>query len=172
MLIQARPIAGARRTPARRIAPRSRRLTQDALIAIAAVGCGSADPNRLPVAGTVTVDGRPLDAGTITFLPVEGGPPASVTIEAGTFAIDAGSGPGSGPCQVEVVAIQPTGRTIPSPDDPAAIIEEVHNVIPARYNIRTELSVQVTDPATNEFQFALSSRDEPTRATVPGRFRR
>ena len=41
------------------------------LIAVAVTGCGKAGPKMAPVSGTVTVDGVPLTAGQVTFVPVD-----------------------------------------------------------------------------------------------------
>ena len=41
------------------------------LIAYAVTGCGKSGPKTVPVSGTVTVDGAPLNAGQVTFFPVD-----------------------------------------------------------------------------------------------------
>lgn len=45
------------------------------IVAIAALsGCGSEGPSLVPVSGTVTINGRPLDGAQIEFLPEDQGP--------------------------------------------------------------------------------------------------
>jgi hypothetical protein len=130
-----------------------------------AAGCGGeAGPPRRPVSGAITLDGKPLDAGTITFLPAEGGIPATAELLAGSFATDRTRGPTPGPYRVEIVSVRPTGKRIPHPDLPSETIEEVCNVIPQRYNVRSELQVEVKPEGENQFTFALSSSQERDRA--------
>jgi len=70
------------------------------LVAMAvAAGCGQRD--RFNVVGTVTFAGKPVPAGTVTFLPVGSAPPGRVagscSILAGKYATRSGRSPGSGP---------------------------------------------------------------------------
>ena len=68
-----------------------------ALAVMLASGCaGESGPPRLPVSGKVTLDGKPLPSGTITFLPTGKGEAASGPIADGSFAVEPvrGSGPG------------------------------------------------------------------------------
>lgn len=70
------------------------------LVAMAvAAGCGQRD--RFNVVGTVTFAGKPVPAGTVTFLPVGSVPPGRVagscSIRSGKYATRNGRSPGSGP---------------------------------------------------------------------------
>ena len=128
-------------------------------VSLLGIGCGApAGPARQPVAGTVTLDGKPLDSGTITFLPSEGGPGAFGPIQAGAFQFSAADGPPAGRYRVEIVAVKPTGKQIPDPDGLAGTIAEVRNTIPPRYNARTELEAEVKADTSNAFPFQLSTR--------------
>jgi hypothetical protein len=60
--------------------------------------------------------------------------------------------------------VRPTGKRVASPDGRAATIEEVRNVVPARYNVQTQLQVEVKPDGENTFEFALSSRNERNRS--------
>jgi hypothetical protein len=110
----------------------------------------------------VTLDGKPLPSGTITFLPADQGPAASAELSEGGYRIDRDAGPAPGRYTVEIVAVQPTGRRIRHPDLPSETTEEVRNVIPQQYNARTQLQVDVKPDAENRFDFELSSRQEPS----------
>lgn len=135
-----------------------------AALALTAAGCGApAGPARQPVAGTVTLDGKPLDSGTITFLPDDGGPGAFGPIHAGTYQFSAADGPPPGRYRVEIVDPRPTGKQVPDPDAPSGTVAEVRNAIPPRYNARTELEAVVVDTADNSFPFDLSTRKAPFR---------
>ena len=134
-------------------------------------GCGGeSGPPRLPVSGRVTLDGQPLSTGAVTLIPTGDGPAVGGTIEGGTFAVDRSEGPGPGTYKVEIISVQPTGKTITSPDDPTAKIDEVRNVIPVRYNVETRLEAEVKPDGENAFQFELSSREDSARGRrVAGR---
>ncbi len=133
------------------------------IVLLFATGCGGeSGPSRQPVVGSVTLDGKPLPSGTITFLPSDQGPAASAELSEGGYRIDRDAGPAPGHYTVEIVAVQPTGRRIRHPDLPSETTEEVRNVIPQQYNARTQLQVDVKPDAENRFDFELSSRQEPS----------
>ncbi len=138
-----------------------------AAIAAIAAGCGGGDgrPPQVPVAGTVTVDGAPLPAGTVVFVPIEGtpGPRVSGAIAAGEYAIPAAVGPVAGVYRVEIVATAPDGPAGDaelSPAELAALRKAPPprtKPLPAVYNTRSELRAAVTADA-NRFDFALTRR--------------
>ena len=69
------------------------------LVLVSASGCRqSSGPNRLEVHGKVVQDGKPLETGTISFLPAEGvtGPAASTLIEKGIYKFTKDDGPVAG----------------------------------------------------------------------------
>jgi hypothetical protein len=84
-----------------------------ALLAALAAGCGRPSAN---LSGEVTYDGRPVESGTITFLPADGkGPTAGATVTDGRYAVRRVV---PGPKTVTVRAF-PAGATSHSPDDMA-----------------------------------------------------
>lgn len=53
-----------------------------------AAGCGSGNPSTVPVKGTVTLNGNPVDGASVTFVPEAGGRPATGTTDAsGQFTL-------------------------------------------------------------------------------------
>lgn len=129
-------------------------------------GCGSEPgPPRVPVAGEVRLDGAPLPSGTITFAPVDGNAGAFGEVKDGAFRFGAADGPSPGLHTVEVVAVRPTGRKVASPDLPGETEDEARNVIPPRYNARTELRAEVRPGSENTFRFDLTSRTRSRPAT-------
>jgi hypothetical protein len=64
------------------------------------------------VSGTITVDGAPVDAGTISMQPVDegSGSPAGGAIQDGKFQVAARDGISSGKYRVQVQASKKTGR--------------------------------------------------------------
>jgi len=57
-------------------------------VLLCTAGCGSNRPKLVPVKGTVTVDGKPIEGALVTFLPQFAGQPAiGTTIADGTFTL-------------------------------------------------------------------------------------
>ena len=126
-------------------------------------GCGSQNPHsRLPVSGTVSFDGAPLDQGLISFEPQPGAKAvvnATATIAGGKYELPAEAGltPGS-----YTVAISSRPPAPPLPSDPVKAMEEASKPapaerLPARYNANTELKATVTEAGPNKFDFDLKS---------------
>ena len=81
-----------------------------ATLGVTLCGCGDTGPRRVPVAGTVTVDGALLEKGTIQFSPVDNsGPMVAVTVDSGSFQVPADSGPIAGECKVNVLVQKDLG---------------------------------------------------------------
>lgn len=134
-------------------------------LTLLATGCSEEQKTpQFPVSGNVTYDGKPLEKGSISFLPSAAGPAATAPIEEGTFSIDRSFGPGQGAYKVEIVSVQSTGKQVASPDDPSLTIEETRNIIPTRYNARSELMVQVQAGDDNSYKFDISSKEPKARA--------
>jgi hypothetical protein len=123
-------------------------------------GCGSRGGNRAAVSGAVTFDGQPVDGGAIVFLPQGDGPAdrpkSGAGIEAGRYAIPAEKGPAPGKYRVEIRWPRPTGKQIPS-DDPPNLMDETRQVIPDKFNSRSELTCDV-QPGKNNFDFPLTTK--------------
>ncbi|WP_165246353.1 hypothetical protein [Paludisphaera soli] len=140
------------------------RLVPAALVVAAVVGCGdSSEPPRLPVSGKVTLDGKPLPAGQLTFVPLDGRTASVAEVRDGAFQTDGSTGPAPGRYQVEIYAVESTGKTIPSPDIPGATIEEERDLVPERYNVKSELTAEVKPDGDNAYEFALTSQAPAAR---------
>ena len=127
-----------------------------------AVGCDSgADGSRSAVSGTVKLDGKPLPAGSIIFHPTDRGSAARAELSEGSYHIDRREGLEAGRYTVEIVAVQPTGKKVPHPDLPSETIDEVRNIIPERYNTRSELQVDIEAGKEKLFDVDLDSRPAP-----------
>ena len=78
--------------------------------AACAAGCSDGLPQRVPVGGTVTIDGAPLTRGSIMFI-TQGGRPAGGSVDSqGHFQLscyDKGDGATLGLHQVKVTAVEP-----------------------------------------------------------------
>jgi hypothetical protein len=114
-----------------------------------AAGCGSAGPTTYPVSGTVTLDGRPLEAGDIYFYPLDPNTSAeSGKIKAGRFALRAKAGKH----RVEIRA----SRVVPGKKTPMGgpVKEEF---LARRYNDASILTAEVRAQGDNHFEFPLKS---------------
>jgi hypothetical protein len=123
------------------------------LVALLAAGC-SGTPGTVPVRGTVTVDGRPAPDGSIRFTPTDGaGPSQAALLRDGRFETDLR------PAAYEVRISVPVEGKAGKPGDTAAGAGEppVGELLPSRYNVKTELSLTVTGP-TNDARFELQSK--------------
>lgn len=72
-----------------------------ASLALVLSGCGgdavdTNAKNRINATGKVELDGKPIPAGTVTFLQIETGNMAVCPIDDGTYASESGSGPNPG----------------------------------------------------------------------------
>lgn len=123
-------------------------------------GCGGngAELNRAEVSGDVTVNGAPLEEGSIAFLPTEGtqGPSVGGTINQGRYLIPVEEGPVVGTYRVEIRATRETGRKIEAgpPSPPGTMIDEVKAFIPAKYNAKSTLTAEIKS-GTNESDYDL-----------------
>lgn len=138
------------------------------LVALA-VGCGGGDVPKLgQVTGIVTFDGKPLEGATVTFEPAAGGATTSIgkTDAAGAYELfytkDA-KGATIGDHTVRITSYGSIGEGC----DRKIVPEKV----PARYNVRSELTAKVAR-GSNTFPFDLKSGGEviqPDSEDAPAR---
>jgi hypothetical protein len=106
------------------------------------------------VTGMVTLDGQPVEAGAVRFVPVDGASPTGgAPIKAGRY--EATVSPGA--MRVEITAPKVVGqrKTYDTPDSP--VEDVVEEMIPARYNLKTELTVEVKSGKQSQ-DFKLTSQ--------------
>jgi hypothetical protein len=122
-------------------------------------GCGGSDEfERFPIDGTITLDGAPLKSGRITFIAAGQGASSSAEVAEGAFHLGGSDGLSPGPYRIEIFSIQPTGKKVPSAEDPQTLVDETINLIPAKYNVRTELKAEVPPQGPKEpLNFTLTS---------------
>ena len=99
------------------------------IVALSLFGCDGDGLQRATVRGTVTVDGQPLQSGSIALLPQPGtkGPSVGGAIESGSYVLAGDSGPVRGSYRVEIRATRKTGRQVrntmrPPPDN---LVDEI-----------------------------------------------
>ena len=126
---------------------------------ICLIGCSSSNEDgiaRVAISGKVTLDGQPLATGYVTFVPKGEGPSAGGEIQDGNYAIAASDGPSAGNYKVEIRSMAPTGRKVPNNDGaPGETVDETFDTVPANYNARSELSVEIQAGSAGTHDFAL-----------------
>jgi len=120
-----------------------------------AIGCG-AKTNGKPTAdvkGKVTLDGNPLASGKIVFDEGAGIPAVELDIKNGVYEGKVSAGTKAVRISSYKTVPAPKGMTGPAYDKG---VEE--NFLPAKYNSASRESREVKVGATNEFDFAVTSR--------------
>ncbi len=120
---------------------------------LAMAGCGQNHKQALE--GTVTLDGKPLVQGSITFTPAPGTPgtAAAGKIMQGRFSIASTEGVLPGTFRVEISAVRKTGKKLQG--EMGVEFDDLEHLIPPRYNRQSELSVEVQEGGPNCFEFAF-----------------
>lgn len=119
-----------------------------AALLAAMAGCGGdKGPKKYEVTGTVKFDGKDVTDGDITFTPEDKtvGPEAG-KIVAGKYKLSAREGKN----KVEITAT----RVVPGKKGPMGTEDVLEDLIPEKYNTKTELSVDVGSGKT-EHNFDL-----------------
>ena len=119
-------------------------------------GCGKGDPhNRQPVAGTITIDGKPIPYGNIEFAPADG-QPTSITLEIrdGKFAVDAKGGLAPGKYVIRVQGMD--GPPPPPPDVPGTPSgPQPKSIVPDKFGARSQETVTIKAGDKNELNIDL-----------------
>ena len=139
------------------------RLTWMWLLALLASG-GCKQSNFVPVSGQVTLDGKPLAGVMVTFQPqstqsgINGGGSSAKTDEGGHYTlrsmIEDREGAVVGSHQVEIAAIVDASSDL----DTGGRLPKAKIYIPARYNSKTELTMEVPPGGKKDANFALTSK--------------
>lgn len=129
-------------------------------MAMCFAGCGGDGENRAAVHGTVTLDGQPVENGSILFTPIEEtkGQVAGGPIQGGRFQLDEKVGAAVGWNRVEIRAQRKTGKMVQKPFAPVReTIPEQVEAVPARYNSESTLRFEVK-PGDNLADFQVTSK--------------
>jgi len=122
-----------------------------ALLSLA--GCGG---NLASVSGTVTLDDKPLETGTVTFRPVAGGPAGYGEIRSGSYRVKTGTDSGLAPGEYQV-SVMATGPAPPAtPQNPEPIPP---SLIPDKYASPQTSGLKFTvSPSGGTFNIELKSQ--------------
>lgn len=122
------------------------------------VGCGAENRlGRLPVSGQVTLDGAPLDFGSITFVPQGGGTISSgATIVDGKYSMPEAKGLPPGDYVVRINASKSSDNSDRAMDAAGPGPLSIERIAPA-FNTRSKLTVRVIADQVAQFDFNTTS---------------
>lgn len=130
---------------------------------LAIAGCGRDATDRLAVSGNVTLDGKPVDGGNIQIDPTDANQTSAsgALIQAGDYTIPRQTGLAPGKYRVRIywaekanADVVPSIMGVPGPNANVAPLKEL---IPAKYNTESELTIEVRPNGDNKFDFALTT---------------
>lgn len=118
-------------------------------------GCGPAAVPTVEVSGLINFEDRPVQRGTVSFVPADGGgAPALLPIVDGRYA---GRVTG-GRKRIEIRGLRPATKPQPSTGGPGADeAEAVESFIPSQFNDQSGLSREVTPPGPLAIDFDLEN---------------
>jgi hypothetical protein len=113
---------------------------------------------RIPLKGKVTVDGQPMDAGTISFEPLDPSKqrPSGGSILDGSYNVEEPMGANAGSYRVVIHWQKPTGKKVKVIDSDE-LVEQRAEGLPAKYHKNTEITAEIS-PEKNEFNFDLFTK--------------
>ena len=120
-------------------------------------GCSHTD--RCGFSGNVTLNGEPVDRGTISFTSTskskETRSRSGTLIKLGKFEVSAEQGLLPGKYSVRITSPTPA---VPTPGAPGILgLSTPRERIPPKYNIKTELEVEIDRETDNAFDFDLKT---------------
>lgn len=119
---------------------------------IGAAGCSSDKSST--VTGEVLVDGKPLKEGIIRFVPADGkSQTADAPIADGKYS--AKVPPGDKKVEISAPKVVGKKKMYDTPDSP--VVDEIVELLPARYNTNTELTMKVEN-GSQEKKFELKGK--------------
>jgi hypothetical protein len=123
-----------------------------ASMAVVVAGCARSDPNRGEVRGTVTIDGEPVAAGAVMFIPTDGAGQASGgKIVDGQYTVNAWVGPSKVAVRAPIkVGERKLYDTADSPVQPV-----MKESLPSTFNEHTTLTFDVK-PGNNEHDIQIN----------------
>jgi hypothetical protein len=125
---------------------------------LAGCGGGSKYPTA-PVSGTIKMDGKPLSNGVVTFQP-DGPGMASLgtTDESGHYTLKALRGEFDGAVVAKHRVVIRTANTQPIDTTSDRNDPKAAERIPKKYNVETELTIEVPEGGRDDADFNLSSK--------------
>jgi hypothetical protein len=118
-------------------------------------GCGSG-PATATVSGAVMVDGTPVEAGTISYAPLDGtGAPATAEIKGGRYEVRTTAG--NKRVQISVPVVTSKRKAHAGPDAPW--VDVTAESLPDKYHSKTELTFDVKSGSnTKDWDLAVKKK--------------
>ena len=126
---------------------------------------GCSDNGLLEISGSVTLDGQPVEEGSISLMPVDGkGVTGGGLISNGTYTAE--TSPGE--MAVQIYAYKTVEKAKPTAEEiERGITSDRVELLPPVYNRQSKLRIQVSD-SEQTFDFALTSQgDIPADFAAP-----
>lgn len=121
------------------------------LFSLFLLGCGKAKPKAIEVKGSVTLDGKAMADGEVSFVPPGGGIPSVLSVKGGSFSGKATEGKN----RVEIRAYKDGAPVMMGTEKFGGGKE---NYIPAQFNLESKMTADVTASGPNDFSFAVTSK--------------
>jgi hypothetical protein len=137
------------------------RLVPGVLVALSCLlvaGCGAGD-RRQHVRGTVTLDGQPVEVGSLTFQPAEGNPALSAggLIAKGSYDLPAQAGPMPGKYLVMFRIVRETGKTRTVAEKDTGKQTSEPEIVTVNIAQAAGIEATVTEGGPNKFDFQLTT---------------
>lgn len=127
-----------------------------AVLCVLSMGCGS---SSVAVSGKVLIDNEPLPEGRIALRPMtQSGNVRAVqtVITDGAYSFTKNQKIAPGNYSVVITGRRKSGHVIPPEEGSSEVIERYEQYLPAKYNIDTELTAQITgDSSDLDFELEL-----------------
>lgn len=117
-------------------------------------GCGDSGPERLPLSGTVRLDGEPVDDATIVLNPKTQGPAAVALITGGEFQFSKLDGPAVGSYDVR---ISPNEAEMQEVAVDPEVLKTQSGGIPTAYQRGGILTVEISGDLEQRIELELDS---------------
>jgi hypothetical protein len=146
--------------PRKRGTLRTNHLSSLAFCILCFLGCADSGPPRAEVSGTVLLDGRPIEEGSIHFIPVQGtrGPGAGEIIRDGKYHIPRKEGVTVGTNRVELRAFKNAGTKIQDPTAPPGVRTEARvQAFPPEFNDRSTVVKEIR-AGSNTIDFDVDTK--------------
>jgi hypothetical protein len=118
------------------------------------VGCGEKATNR-EIKGTVTIDGKSIEVGQISFFSADNsGVPATTSIQNGVYQLKV-------PYGKKKVAIEGSRYELVDGVNASGVKEKLKNpvpIVPEKYNLKSKLEANITVESKETLDFNLTSK--------------
>lgn len=123
-------------------------------------GCGGSNPlGRKAISGNVTLNGSPVNNGSIEFEPLqEGGVSSGGVITGGGYSIPAEQGLPIGKYRVVIFAT-PEAPPLPPGHMPGDDLPVAKQLIPLDWNKNSKKSIDVTKEGPHEYSFDITTKN-------------